>query len=151
MGYTHYWYRKPEMDEDVFKLWSDDVRKLVAAARQGGIVIVDGLAETPDPEITKDVVAFNGQPDHETFMVERTGGRVRDGEVFGFCKTAQKPYDMVVVAALIALKARFGDAVKVSSDGDRADWEPGIALADKVLGTGGSWDFPEKHLEYTEV
>lgn len=157
MGYTHYWYRPPEMDPEIFSAWSSDVRKIVMAARQGGLVIVDGVGENPDPSITAEEVYLNGEPAYETFNIDRVdnGGRAAKDEAFGFCKTGRQPYDIVVVAALIALKARFGEAVKVSSDGDRQEWEAGIALADKVLGTGDSWDFDKdddgSHLVNTEV
>jgi hypothetical protein len=48
---------------------------------------------------------------------------------FNFCKTAQKPYDIVITACLAILKYRLGDAVRVSSDGDAQDFQAGIALA----------------------
>lgn len=122
------------------------------AASEEGIKIVDGLSEGLQPCIDHKQVSLNGDPDHETFRIARVyDGRPHgepDGLEFEFCKTAQKPYDVVVTAALIALKARFGDGVRVSSDGDYTDWEPGIVLADKVLGTGDRWLFdPNNNLQ----
>lgn len=80
------------------------------------------------PEITPDI-AFNGIEDesHESFVLPASG--LGD---FEFCKTAQKPYDEVVVAALARLAEVEG--IKVSSDGNAADWEDGVKLASKVLG-----------------
>lgn len=80
------------------------------------------------PEITPDI-AFNGIEDksHESFVLPASG--LGD---FEFCKTAQKPYDEVVVAALARLAEVSG--IKVSSDGNAADWEDGVKLASKVLG-----------------
>ena len=44
--------------------------------------------------------------------------RTGSPEGFSFCKTARKPYDVVVCATLIAIKHHLGDYVSVSSDGD---------------------------------
>lgn len=52
----------------------------------------------------------------------------------GFVKTAQRPYDTVVVACLAVLKHRLGDAFDVSSDGAAADWIEGIEYARRVTG-----------------
>jgi hypothetical protein len=143
MGYTHYWERPAELDPQLFGSWSDDVRKLIAAARREGVLIVDGLAETDEPTHTPDEVSFNGKPDHETFRIPRIyDGHTRDEKLkFEFCKTARKPYDIVAAASLIALKFRFGDAVEVSSDGDMEDWKDAVELADSVLGTAENWAF----------
>ena len=51
---------------------------------------------------------------------------------FEFCKTNQKEYDIVVVAALARLAEVPG--MEVTSDGNSDDWDEGIALASKVLG-----------------
>lgn len=148
IGYTHYWRRPKELDKNTFKLWSNDVSKLVLAAAETGVKIVDGLGENPEPIITPEEVYLNGDPAHETFGIARLYTMEIDpnspnGLQFEFCKTAQKPYDIVVTAALVAFKMRFGDAVRVSSDGDNNDWRPGIDLADSILGTEQSWAFDQ--------
>jgi hypothetical protein len=51
-----------------------------------------------------------------------------------FCKTAQYPYDTVVVACLIILKHYLGDSMEVKSDGDASEWADGLTLAQQVLG-----------------
>jgi hypothetical protein len=53
-------------------------------------------------------------------------------KIFGFCKTAQKPYDVCVVACLILAKIHFGNDVKITSDGEVSDWEEGAKLVKKV-------------------
>ena len=50
-----------------------------------------------------------------------------------FCKTARKPYDLVVVACLAILKHHLGDNVNVSSDGDSTNWVDGVKFASSVL------------------
>lgn len=52
---------------------------------------------------------------------------------FGFCKTAQKPYDKYVVACLIIAKSIFGKDVTISSDGDLEEWQEGKALAEQAM------------------
>ena len=48
---------------------------------------------------------------------------------FDFCKTARKPYDVVVCAALLAIKHHQGDNVEIRSDGDFGDeWQPAYRL-----------------------
>ena len=72
-----------------------------------------------DPQFTTDEIRFNGIGDdsHETFAL----GKGYNG--FKFTKTARKPYDRHVLACLILAKKYFGDAIKVSSDGDNDDIE----------------------------
>ena len=43
----------------------------------------------------------------------------------GFCKTARKPYDSYVVAALYRLKALYPTTFIVSTDGTLEEWERG--------------------------
>ena len=79
-----------------------------------------------DPEFTAELIRFNGKSGegHETFLL------TADPSDFNFCKTAQKPYDIVVVAILCLLAHRTN--VEVSSDGGISDWTDGLALAQRV-------------------
>jgi hypothetical protein len=47
---------------------------------------------------------------------------------FGFCKTARKPYDLMVKACLLICKEYLGDGIEISCDGDDEDWKPAIAF-----------------------
>lgn len=73
-----------------------------------------------------------GENAHEPFELREHFGEQADNG-FGFCKTARKPYDIVVVACLAVLKYRLGNAIDVSSDGRESDWKAGVALAQSVL------------------
>lgn len=53
---------------------------------------------------------------HETFSLTR-----EYVDAFAFCKTARKPYDLMVKACLILYKYFF-PYVTISSDGDEEDW-----------------------------
>ncbi len=68
---------------------------------------------------------------HEDFCMRE---HLSENESSGFCKTAQKPYDTVVVACLIILAHYLGDSISVSSDGSVSDWADGLTLVQKVLG-----------------
>jgi hypothetical protein len=78
---------------------------------------------------------INGKGDnaHEDFTLREHYMQNIGQDNFNFCKTAMKPYDIVVTACLAILKYRLGDAIQVSSDGDASDWEAGTKLACKVL------------------
>lgn len=129
MGYTHYWtLARPITAEEVGAL-AEDIRKIIAAS---DVPIAVGQLDSA-------AIHYNGVLDdgHETFYIkaEKSGITNEPGMVgFAFCKTAAKPYDVVVVASLLALKDRLKADVKVSSDGDVADWQDGHRLASKALG-----------------
>lgn len=66
---------------------------------------------------------------HEDFTLAE---HFRDNEDFSFCKTAAKPYDVIVVACLSILAHRMKGVVKVSSDGENVDWDEGVAMARRI-------------------
>jgi hypothetical protein len=77
----------------------------------------------------KDVDIQEGNEDlgHETFCLRRTAGKVEkwqgnSNHLFSCCKTARKPYDLMVTACLILYKYYF-PYVEVHSDGDEEDWQ----------------------------
>ena len=142
MGYTHYWDRNRELNADDFKAWSNDVQKLHLALperteTEGGyhsdepLEIGDMMGKGGEPEFTETLVAFNGIGTWhlESFYMPYSG------HGFDFCKTARKPYDLLVTAALVSFKHHFPQE-SVSSDGDREEWKEGIELCRDVLGYG---------------
>ena len=151
MGYTHYYYRQKELDKKKFQDFKDDVVKLHRSLPEhtnsaGGYhthqrVIIKGGDGTGSPHFSIDGICFNGDKEkdmyHETFNIPRVHMKERvdeNGLIFDFCKTARKPYDILVCASLIALKKHFGNDVKVSSDGDEEEWQPAIDFFEEVLG-----------------
>ncbi len=148
MGYTHYWYlnKKSEgangIDEPTrFGEAIIDMEKIVSASR----VLLAGWDGEGDPEVSVDEISFNGIGDagHETFTFQRFGtqeerlaplGAEDKEKDFAFCKTAQKPYDVVVVACLAVAAQVIGDGIEVSTDGESKDWEEGVAFASRILG-----------------
>jgi hypothetical protein len=140
MGYTHYWYRVKNLPVYEFDQFTGACKNIIA---QSGVNICnwEGIGE---PEIDADLVAFNGnassEMDHESFVIERNyivdkySMKNEDGLYFAFCKTARKPYDVVVTACLIAARYYFCENIQIKSDGSFTEWKDGIKLASQVLG-----------------
>jgi len=125
MGYTHYWNgNKSRIDLEEWPKAIADCEKIIAARK-------DRLRLDVDDD--KECIVFNGndaaEEAHETFFIPRSG-KAMQGSPFDFCKTARKPYDVVVVACL----ARLAEAgLWVSSDGSEDEWQTGLVLARNVL------------------
>lgn len=134
MGYTHYWDRPKQLNDTKFAELVEDVKKILAAAKEKGIEIVGGMGDKgTEPTLTGDLIVFNGVEDdaHETVHIPRVGNG------WDFCKTARKPYDLPAMATLIALNYHFPDVAKIRSDGEQDDeWVAGREFAQEVLGFG---------------
>jgi hypothetical protein len=128
MGYTHY-FGPTKFSPKQFAL--------VVAASAQVIKIVTEEMKIPLPweldEPTKvaqcadSTIRFNGLEDdgHETFILSAN-------DRWSFCKTAQKPYDIAVVA-ILCLAEHYGGAIQsISSDGDADDWAEGLELARRI-------------------
>jgi hypothetical protein len=153
MGYTHYWeFRIPKRTEsrkteNLYQKAVLECSKIVKTyyAVNGGL---SGFtAHTPLGAYGGLKVNGKGEDGHEDFTLREYFKQNLEGDTFNFCKTAQKPYDVVVVACLIVLKARLGKHFEVSSDGYSDDWEEGLKLAQRVLKLK-SLRIPESIQEY---
>ena len=166
MGYTHYWYFPSayEANTNTWKKIVEDFNKILD-------VKPDNLRNILEPSsgqklaITDDMIWFNGREEndqgHETFHLERKStkesyrtqqlsdinGKLipsQEEECFTFCKTARKPYDIVVCCCLLIAKHYLGDLIKVASDGD-TEWEEAIKMCQKHLGYNTfSWNSDNK-------
>lgn len=129
MGYTHYFTKKKKVSKKEWNMFTEVCQKLYNNLPKktniaGGyysdqpLLIGDGLGEN-EPEINQDCVCFNGKTpqttnvnlSHETFII-KFSDPVKSS---GFCKTERKPYDLFVVACLIAAHEILG--YDFSSDG----------------------------------
>ena len=122
MGYTHYW-KSAGFNAEQWAELSEGARAIIWAAGSAGIALAnewDGPVNRPLVE--GDCIRFNGtgKDGHETFYLA-----VAPVE-FGFCKTAFKPYDAVVVAILM-LASECGP-LTWTSDGEEKDWAGGREL-----------------------
>jgi hypothetical protein len=115
VGYTHDW----ELPDDyslaetaktakLFKRALPTIKKILK--EYTSIIQLDSGCPKP-PKVTREQIMFNGKGDdgHETFLFKPSGG-------WEFCKTARKPYDMVVCMVLLVLKA-YMPRLKLGSDG----------------------------------
>lgn len=139
MGYTHYWTFKriPKgQTKQVNKAYTKAVKEC-----QKIILAYQNIA--PSDERLSGYSAhtklgqylgvnFNGKGNlaHETFILRDF---FKHNSGFNFCKTAHKPYDVVVVACLAVLKDCLKELVEVSSDGRAWEFENGVQLASVVL------------------
>ena len=84
-----------------------------------------------------------GDCSHESFFLEASPvepSKASSGDYFDFCKTAYKPYDLAVTAALIVAKNHLGDRIRILSDGETQDWGDARRLCQYVLGYGADFD-----------
>lgn len=83
-----------------------------------------------EPVFTETEISFNGDESlglaHETFSVDAHPIYIE------YCKTARKPYDLMVCAVLISMKKHLVN-FSYSSDGDAQDWEPAIKFYKSVI------------------
>ncbi len=145
MGYTHYMRLNREGPQDK---WAEAVMAAKQIIEASPVPLGDGHGEGDQPQVRDDGIYTNGIGDdgHETLVVPTVLAALKreewmgdtsesyKSEYFMFCKTAYKPYD-VVVTAVYATLAHIGgsECVSVSSDGDPSDWEDGCHLASETL------------------
>lgn len=138
MGYTHYWTNDWELDDEawtditaavkrIITLGEREVTKAPGYSTATFTVHIKGPDGRGMPEFSQAYITLNGDApfDHESFAIYRA----RSTE---FCKTARKPYDLVVTACLAYLATYHG--FEVSSDGDAEDWIAGVRLANNAVG-----------------
>ena len=127
MGYTHYWKTKRAFTE---KEWAEMTKGTKKIIKESNVPIGDGMGEG-QPIITDNAISLNGKGanSHETFYVSKEPTK------FDFCKTALKPYDVVVCACLLLMMKILGNDAEVHSDGNMngADWAKGRELFKKVI------------------
>ena len=134
MGYTHYYIiqdiTKPLRTSEI----AQDIGSIIMASE---IPIGDGNGiQDSQPVLEHDLVQMNGIGDesHEALCYPpdfEWNRKVHPAEFLGFryCKTARKPYDVVVCAALLAIKHHQGDNVEITSDGKfDNEWQPAYRL-----------------------
>jgi hypothetical protein len=144
IGYTHYWtFKQPSKvkgnaakAETKYLQAIGECQRVVKAFYKENGGISGFSAHTKLGQYGG--LEFNGKQElsHEPFVLREHFRQNFEGHFdgFNFCKTAQKPYDTLVVACLAILKYRLGDLVEVSSDGRASDWDEGVLYAQTVLG-----------------
>lgn len=159
MGYTHYITKhSKEFNQNIWDSFIADCKYLSNHLPEhtdsaGGYYIDDPLALSggyfyKKAQFTKNQIFFNGRNRvktndgwkdendnfdlrHEDFVLKR-----KDKDEFSCCKTARKPYDLMVVSCLILAKWYFKDDISISSDGTMKDWQSGFDFVGSVLPNG---------------
>lgn len=145
MGFTHYFPRKREITDLEWEAIGLDVSKLFAHSP----VAIEGIEGWGNPPIVSwEYVRFNGKLDRcETFLLDRESQAEEYEDKssypygFGFCKTRQMPYDVMVCAVLIVAHKHAPGGWDISSDGEAEDWQPALTFVQDVLGLGYSLPF----------
>jgi hypothetical protein len=108
--------------------------------RQWTLMIGDASgAVGSKPTVTDDEIALNGvhgkvDLSHETFWITRSKNTEPDAD---YCKTARKPYDLVVCGILIVLQHHAPGVWKISTNGTLEDWDPAREWVESILGYAG--------------
>lgn len=139
MGYTHYCTQKRDFTKIEWQQVSADVGEILKYVEHAvGIPLVNGNGDPGSkPEFTLVKIWFNGsgEDSHEPMAILRKRSAPQwKGDTPGcnFCKTARKPYDLVVTAVLCYL-ATVAESHSVTSDGDGTEFLAGLDLARKAL------------------
>jgi hypothetical protein len=149
MGYTHYWDYHPELIKDEKEL-KEKFRNAVRQIKQcyfylkknqyaQPCIIRGGLGKGL-PKFLQNQIWFNGDGstdlDHETFYLTWNNMDSEGRDNWGFCKTARKPYDLLVCMSLLALENAFQDpkVFSYSSDGDDSEWQGAKDLYKEIMG-----------------
>jgi hypothetical protein len=147
MGYTHYWSFEPNKVQDTeqlrkkFKRASQYIKRFVKfmdTNKSDVYKICGGLGEGK-PIISDTEIWFNGdasqQLDHETFSLHWSLPN-HEGRRNDFCKTARKPYDLIVCFTLLVFADMFPEAFEFSSDGGMEDdeWQRAVDLYESFTG-----------------
>ena len=116
MGYTHYWKKADPILTKNWEAFTLRVKYILKTAIEDGYRLQLEFDDDKPPLVGRFTVRFNGvgADGHETFMLNR------HKEDFAFCKTAEKPYDTVVVAILVVAEV-YLPGFEWSSDGDDED------------------------------
>lgn len=141
MGYTHYWTHKKLFSKDDWAEILTGMHFLYEHAHENGIALLSWNGEDGVPEATATEIAFNGAGDdsHESLVVHRQRQKATEEDKrygmnpnWAFCKTARKPYDLIVTALLAYLDSIHPEKFEVSSDGRTENWTAGVELARKA-------------------
>jgi len=138
MGYTHY-FKHQAVETLVWEKITTDVQKILNnlpaySASSGGHYTNEPLKLSSDqsrttPIISKTIIWFNGVGilGHEDFMLFKKGSKE-------LCKTARKPYDLIVQACLLIYKYHSPNTMVLTSDGNSSDWKEAELLISRILG-----------------
>ena len=116
--YTNYMERNRDFTTTEFEDIRADIATLIDVATGLGVRL-QGYVPYQPVVLDTDVIAFDGVDDqsHVVFMLTREITKNDYNPTLTFCKTSRCNYDPVVAAAMMVVKQRVPEDVRVSSDG----------------------------------
>ena len=140
MGISHYWKIRKTIDKERFAKVAQDFKKVIPYL----CVDLAGVDGEGEPEITEDVISFNGKApyEYEGFVLSRLAqapyySQMYDGKWFSSCKVGfdcPRPYDIAVKIALIIAKHHLGSDIIVKSDEPEREWESALRFVERMFG-----------------
>lgn len=156
MGYTQYIYRKRDFTAKQWEKISLETFQILDYCKGRKIVLAYEYdsPESGNPEVTPDVIRFNGwrEEGHETFLITRKRPENPPydpdaKEAFDFCKTAHKPYDLAVCLVLLSMKRHATGNVRIGSDGEwDGEWLEARKVYRELFGVEPKCPFPKKSM-----
>lgn len=151
VGYKHCYKQVKSASERQWRKITTDVLTLLdnlpinsesagAHYAEYALIVTDGtgrpgtLPVVSDTEIVLNGISGKVDLSHETLFVTKTKNRISDAD---YCRTARKPYDLVVCGVLIVLQKHASGVWRISTDGTLEDWDPAREWVERVLGYPG--------------
>jgi hypothetical protein len=150
MGYTHYWdFKNNNLEQKDFDKILKDV-KVIDKYFQDNDIISENAGCIFDDVFVKlegNSVAYRGwlvgneleEIDAISLNGVEEGGLSHENLFFkvgentwNFCKTARKPYDLIVTLVLMTIKYKVR-GTNISSDGGNEDWEHAFKLYETIF------------------
>lgn len=131
MGFTHYFKQNKPVSDQQWQAFKQDAQVVIDHA-QKNLKIVLMSNDSNGVLLNDERVNLNGDErydlDHETFYLEK------DYRDFNFCKTARKPYDLVVCSLLLLAHEHMPNHHDIDSDGSFDEWQDAMELNAKLFG-----------------
>lgn len=127
MGYSHYFPQTRSFTDTEWSTIQQSAKKLFTECSD---FLANGMGDVDtEPEANDAEILFNGIEDmsYEPFSVSK-----EHDDSYNFCKTAERPYDIAVVAMLVLINTYAPGVLKIESDGNGGDWKEGLSLAKKI-------------------
>jgi hypothetical protein len=135
MGYSHYYVQNRSLTAAEWHNFTTTFRHMLnhlpACSHSGGYyadypLTIHGGDGTGQAEVNGRYLEFNGDAAHNDNLAHESYYIERHGRGYHFCKTARKPYDLLVCAVLLVLCEVAPAAFDIRSDGNMRgeEWQP---------------------------
>jgi len=121
MGYSHYWSYSTIISNDIRIKIINEVKLFIKMNKNIKLQETDEkhtCFSSSKPFITTNEIIFNGVDGYETFIVDFN--KINENS---FCKTNNKPYDLIVCLTLLSM-ANHIENFTFTTDGKFVEWKP---------------------------